>query len=375
MWLNHATVKRSARLYPILLALTWCLIFGSSLYLTQGSAHAAQATAKWNSVSNASGYKVYYGSQSRSYSSNVNAGTATTYTVANLAAGTTYYFALTAYNSSGAESGYSSEVSYKTPCTFSISPTSSSIAAAGGTGSVAVTTQTGCAWSVTNGTPWITITSGASGTGNGTVAYSIAANTATTSRSAAITIASNTFSCTQSGTSGTTTYRITASAGAGGAISPAGATVNRGASQTFTITPNSGYRISNVTVDGASVGAVSTYTFTNVTATHTIGASFASSTTSTTRLASLTIYPASVKGGVSSRGTVVLSAAAPSGGAAVSLKSSVWAGVVPASVRVPAGSTSASFTITTSTPYYNTSVVITAAYGSVSKEATLYVTR
>ena len=76
-------------------------------------------------------------------------------------------------------------------------------------------------------------------------------------------------------TSGTT-HTITASAGAGGTISPAGAVmVTPGANQTFAITPDSGYAISAVTVDGGSVGAVASYTFTNVTASHTIQATFA----------------------------------------------------------------------------------------------------
>ena len=72
-----------------------------------------------------------------------------------------------------------------------------------------------------------------------------------------------------------TTYTITATAGTGGSISPSGAvTVNDGANRTFTITPASGYAISDVQVDGRSVGAVSSYPFTNVTANHTIHASF-----------------------------------------------------------------------------------------------------
>ncbi|NTU70899.1 MAG: hypothetical protein HGB10_03645 [Coriobacteriia bacterium] len=58
-------------------------------------------------------------------------------------------------------------------------------------------------------------------------------------------------------------------------MSPAGATsVTEGTSQAYTITPAAGYQIANVTVDGTSVGAVSTYTFSNVTAPHTISASF-----------------------------------------------------------------------------------------------------
>jgi len=71
------------------------------------------------------------------------------------------------------------------------------------------------------------------------------------------------------------TYTITASAGTGGSISPTGTvTVNIGGSQTFTITPTSGYTITDVQVDGASAGAVTTYSFTNVTANHTIAATF-----------------------------------------------------------------------------------------------------
>ncbi len=71
------------------------------------------------------------------------------------------------------------------------------------------------------------------------------------------------------------TYTITASAGANGSISPVGVTtLNHTQSQAYTITPDAGYKISDVLVDGASVGAVSTYTFSNPTANHTISASF-----------------------------------------------------------------------------------------------------
>ena len=74
---------------------------------------------------------------------------------------------------------------------------------------------------------------------------------------------------------------VTASAGAGGTITPSGAVgVAQGASQAFTIAANSGYTISGVLVDGASVGAVTSYTFTNVTAAHTIAASFTASSSS-----------------------------------------------------------------------------------------------
>ena len=69
---------------------------------------------------------------------------------------------------------------------------------------------------------------------------------------------------------------ITASAGSNGSISDAGAnTVACGTNKSFTITPNACYHIADVLVDGTSVGAVSSYNFTNVTADHTIDASFA----------------------------------------------------------------------------------------------------
>jgi mono/diheme cytochrome c family protein len=72
------------------------------------------------------------------------------------------------------------------------------------------------------------------------------------------------------------TYTILTTAGAGGSISPVGPrTLNIGASVTFTMTPAAGYHINDVLVDGASVGSVATYTFTNVTANHTITATFA----------------------------------------------------------------------------------------------------
>ncbi len=71
------------------------------------------------------------------------------------------------------------------------------------------------------------------------------------------------------------TYAISASAGSGGSITPSGVTnVNHGANQAYTITPNANYQVNDVTVDGVSVGAVTSYEFTNVTANHTIGVSF-----------------------------------------------------------------------------------------------------
>jgi predicted ester cyclase len=98
-------------------------------------------------------------------------------------------------------------------------------------------------------------------------------------------------------------YKITATAGANGSISPSGdVTVDKGASKTFTITPNSGYAVEDVKVDGASVSAVTTYTFTNVTANRTISVTF--------KTASVTQYKitasAGANGSISPSGDVMV---------------------------------------------------------------------
>lgn len=113
-------------------------------------------------------------------------------------------------------------------------------------------------------------------------------------------------------------YTITALAGSGGTIAPSGdVLVNYGSSQVFTITPNSGYQVSGVSLDGSSVGAVSSYTFSNVQAAHTIFASFAQVTytvtvsTAGSGSGSVTLSP---PGGTYASGTVVTLTAIPAAG-------------------------------------------------------------
>ena len=73
------------------------------------------------------------------------------------------------------------------------------------------------------------------------------------------------------GGSGYSYYTIKATAGTGGSISPSGnVSVREGRDQTFTITPDKGYAVANVKIDGKSIGAVKSYTFENVRRTHTI---------------------------------------------------------------------------------------------------------
>jgi hypothetical protein len=251
--------------------------------LFSGTTAHAQVTLNWtaSASSNVAGYNLYYGTTSANLTGGINVGNVTSYAMTGLSPGTTYYFAATAYDASGDQSGDSNQVSYTVPsaCTYSISPASASFTASGGTGSVTVTTQSGCSWTASSAASWMSITSGASGTGSGTVNYSVAANTKTSAQTAASTIAGLAFTVTQSAAaqapSSPQTYTINASVGTGGSISPSGSvTVSSGTSKAFSITANSGYTISSVTVDGKSVGRASSYTFSNVTANHTIKATF-----------------------------------------------------------------------------------------------------
>lgn len=79
------------------------------------------------------------------------------------------------------------------------------------------------------------------------------------------------------------TYNVVATAGAGGSISPAGTTkVSKGSNETYTITANAGYKVSSTKVDGVAVALTNnTYTFTNVTANHTIDVTFVKAPTFT----------------------------------------------------------------------------------------------
>ena len=248
--------------------------------LTASSAFPGTATLSWDApttnadgtpLTDLAGYKVYYGTASHTYSQNIDVNNVTTYTVNNLTDGTTYFFTVTAYDTGSNESAYSNEVSKTiTPQQYTLTVTS----AGTGTGTV------------TSSPTGINCGSTCSGTYNSGTSVTLTASPAT----------SSTFTgwsgggCTGTGTCSVTmntaktvtatftlkSYTITASAGSGGTISPSGSvSVDYGTNKTFTISPNTNYHVADVLVDGSSVGAVTTYTFSNVTANHTISASFA----------------------------------------------------------------------------------------------------
>lgn len=82
------------------------------------------------------------------------------------------------------------------PCTYSINPTQASFGRAGGNGAVTVTALAGCAWTAVSNASWITVTAGASGSGNGTVGYTVGA-IKPKRRTGTLTIAGRTFTVTQ----------------------------------------------------------------------------------------------------------------------------------------------------------------------------------
>jgi hypothetical protein len=85
------------------------------------------------------------------------------------------------------------------PCAYSLSASGKSFKASGGNASVSVYSNAGCSWTAVSGAEWVNISSGAAGSGNGTVSYTVAANTETTSRSAILEIAGQSYSVTQLG--------------------------------------------------------------------------------------------------------------------------------------------------------------------------------
>ena len=144
---------------------------------------------------------------------------------------------------------------------------------------------------------------------------------------------------------------------------PASVTVPAGASgASFTVTTGAVAASTTVTISASYGGASTTASFTV--------------TPPGVTLSSLTLSPTSVIGGTqSSTGTVTLSGPAPSGGAFVSLSSSnPGVAAVPASVTVPAGAGSVSFTAATSAVVSSTAVTISGSYGGVSRSASLTVT-
>jgi hypothetical protein len=175
------------------------------------------------------------------------------------------------------------------------------------------------------------------------------------------------------GNSSTGTVTLSGSAPAGGAQVTLSSSNTAAARVPSSVTVAAGATSATFTV---STSAVATSTAVTIFATYS-GATRSVSLTVTPAppppptLASLTLNPASVFGGQSSTGTVTLTGPAPAGGAQVFLSSDNGAASVPSSVTVPAGATSATFTVNTSFVLISTSATISASYNGTTRTATL----
>jgi len=83
-----------------------------------------------------------------------------------------------------------------TPCSYSLSPMSANFGSAGGSGNFAITTTAECAWNAVSNVPWISVVQPSGGSGNGTVNYTVAANSGS-ARSGTLTIGGQTFTVNQ----------------------------------------------------------------------------------------------------------------------------------------------------------------------------------
>lgn len=84
-------------------------------------------------------------------------------------------------------------------CTYAASPETQTFEAAGGSGTITITTASGCAWTSASGAGWITVLSGLSSSGSGAVIYAVEANTSTSSRTGTISVGGKTITISQAG--------------------------------------------------------------------------------------------------------------------------------------------------------------------------------
>jgi len=164
--------------------------------------------------------------------------------------------------------------------------------------------------------------------------------------------------------------QVTLSSASGSVTVPASVTVAQGATAaTFPIATSAVSSTTVTTINATYAGVTKTATFTVNTPTPPPPPPVAT-------LMSLTLSRTSVVGGDSLSGTATLAANAPEGGVTVALSSSnPSAAIVPASVTIPAGSKSQSFTVTTIAPKKNTASTISASYAGVTKAMTIAIRR
>jgi len=184
----------------------------------------------------------------------------------------------------------------------------------------------------------------------------------------------NPTSVTGGAQSSTGTVTLSGPAPSGGAVVSLSSNNTAAARVPASVTVAAGATTASFTVSTSAVITSTTVTITAAYGGTTRAATLTVKPVLLATVASLTLNPSSVVGGLqSSTGTVTLSAAAPAGGASVALARSNSAASVPTSVTVPAGATSTTFRVNTSIVLVTTSANITASYNNSSRTATLSV--
>jgi hypothetical protein len=239
----------------------------SILFISASQSFAAQVTLAWDPPDpTPDGYHLYQRIEGHAYDYSQPAwsGPEATCTLHDLADDTTHHFVVRAHVGSD-ESANSNEILYVTPplpiTTYTITPSSGANGSITPANSMTVIEGDNQTFNIIPDSGYHILDVKVDGTSVGAVsAYSFSQVTENHSINASF---------------AADTYVVTASSGANGTIDPVDTVnVNHGVSRTYTITPDTGYYTADVLVDGASVGAVSAYTFANVTTNHTINATF-----------------------------------------------------------------------------------------------------
>ena len=173
--------------------------------LTATATSSSEVILSWNASTESggaiAGYYVYRGGSL--FARLLGTSTATSYSDTGLTGGSQYCYYVAAYDTAGNVSSISASACATTPtgasCTYSISANSTSVGSSGASGSVNVTAGSGCNWTAASNVGWITITAGNSGSGNGTVSYSVAANASSIAQVGTITIAGQAFTVIETG--------------------------------------------------------------------------------------------------------------------------------------------------------------------------------
>lgn len=271
---QRITAKRSNFVNHRILNLLSLLVVFFILTLPS-MAGAVNVTLAWDPNDPApDGYRIYQRIEGQvyDYSHPAWTGTGTSGTVYNLDYDTTYYFVVRAYVGTD-ESGDSNEISFSTPSPPTISYTIS--ASTNGNGSISPTGS-------------VTVTEGADQTftispNTGSYIVDVLVDNVSIGAVSIYTFTQVAENHTISADFAYYTHTISASADRSGSISPSGTiSMNHGSSQGYTITPDTGYQVADVMVDGLSVGPVASYTFGQVVEDHTIHATFIADTVTIT---------------------------------------------------------------------------------------------